>query len=57
VRDAENLETADGVNYLASVPEGETIRGMVVYNDVIYLHTANHIYRLVDDKRLERVDE
>lgn len=56
MRDAEGIQTIDGFNYLASVPEGEVIVSMAVNNDMLFVATDRHIYVLVDDKRLEMID-
>jgi len=53
MRDAEGLKGIDGVKYLTSAPKGETIVDMQVFNDVLYIATDKHIYKLVDDKRLD----
>ncbi|GAG35120.1 unnamed protein product [marine sediment metagenome] len=51
MRDAAELKTLDGFKYIASVPEGEIIRAMVV-KDNLYVATDKHIYKLIADKRL-----
>ena len=56
MRDAKNLETMSGMEYLASAPKGETIKDMVVYDGEIFIATGNHIYILKDKKRLEVVE-
>lgn len=55
MRDAKGLETMDGFKYLASVPDGEEITGMTIHDNTIYVSTNKHIYKLVDDKRLEEL--
>ncbi len=55
MRDADNLETMEGFNYLASVPEGETIVGMVEVDGYLIVATDKHIYELTDEKRLELI--
>lgn len=57
MRDAAGLETMDGMEYLASCPEGEVITGMVVFNDSLYVTTDKHIYKLTDNKILERLEK
>ncbi len=57
MRDAKGLETIGGMDYLASAPKGETIVDMVIKNKVIYVATDKHIYKLTDDKRLDKLDE
>ena len=52
MRNADGLQTIDGMEYLASAPDGETIVWMVVRNDILYVATEKHLYRLVDEKRL-----
>jgi hypothetical protein len=55
MRDAKGLETLDGVEYVASVPKDEVIVGMEVHENKVYIATKNHVYVLVDDKRLDKV--
>lgn len=55
MRNAEGLSTIDGMEYLASVPKGETIVGMTVFDGTIFVATDKHIYTLEDGKRLELV--
>lgn len=57
MRDAKNLDTVDGMKYLASPPKGEVIVSMAVFDDNLYVATAEHLYKLVDDKRLELVEQ
>lgn len=57
MRDAKGLEWVDGLNYLASVPKGEIITGMTVFNDCLYVTSDCHLYKLTDDKRLELADQ
>ena len=45
----------NGFEHIASVPKGETITGIVSVNGVVYVSTESHIYKLVDDKRLDEV--
>ena len=56
MRDATGLNTLDGFKYVASVPKGEEIISMVVNDGVLYVSTDKHIYKFVDDKRLEPID-
>jgi hypothetical protein len=55
MRDAKGMETMDGVQYLASCPDGETIVAMVVHHYKLYIATEKHIYRLDDERRLTRI--
>jgi len=54
--DSEDLDGMEGMSYLAKVPDGEVITGLTVHNGGLYVVTETNIYKLVDDKRLERVD-
>ena len=56
MRDANGLESIDGMDYVASVPDGEIITDMVVCDGVIFISTGKHIYCLTDKKHLELVD-
>ena len=56
MRDAKNLETMSGMEYLASTPKGEAIKDMVVHDGEIFVATGNHIYILKDKKRLEMIE-
>jgi len=56
MRDAKDLKSMDGVKYVASVPDGEIIISMCVSNGVLFIATSKHIYMMVDNKRLERVE-
>ena len=56
MRDAKNLLTMDGMAYVASVPEGEIITGIVTAGNELFVSTNKHIYLLVDRKRLEIVE-
>lgn len=53
MRDAEELYKMDGMNYLASAPNNEIIKNMVVYEGKLFVATDKHIYTLEDEKRLE----
>lgn len=57
MRDAKDLTSMDGMEYLASAPDGEIIKDMVVHNDVLFVATDKHLYVLKDNKRLELVKE
>jgi hypothetical protein len=56
MRNAEELNTIDGMKYLASVPKNEIIKAMAVYEGKLFVTTDKHIYTLEDDKRLELVE-
>ena len=56
MRDAKEIETLDGMTYLASAPKGEIIQSMAACDGEIYVCTDKHIYVLKDKKRLERLD-
>ena len=49
----ETLKFLDNMNYLASVPDGEEIIGITVFQDNLYVATEHHLYKLCDNKRLE----
>ncbi len=55
MRDAKELETMDGMKYLASVPDDEIIKSMQVLSGKIFVATDKRIYTLEDEKRLERL--
>jgi hypothetical protein len=57
MRDAKGMQTIDGMEYLASIPEGEIIVDMTVHQGTLYVASEKHIYRLVDNKRLERLND
>lgn len=56
MRDANGLETMEGMKYIASVPKDEVIISTAVKDGVLYLAADKHLYKLVDDKRLEHAD-
>jgi len=56
MRDANNLETMDGLEYLASAPKGEVFTGMVAVDNELFLATDKHLYVLKNKKRLEKVE-
>ena len=56
MRDAEELKTIDGMEYLASAPKGETIVDMVERGGVLYVATSKHVYKLINEVRLERLE-
>jgi len=53
--DVDKLKGLDGVDYVASVPAGETIVDMITLDGNLFIATDKHIYQLIDVKRLERV--
>ncbi len=55
MRDAKELETIDGLDYLASAPEGETIIAMVESCGELFVATDKHLYQFADKKRLEQI--
>ncbi len=55
MRDANELKGIDGMQYLASAPKGEIFISLVAKDDAIYAATDKHIYKLVGDKRLEKL--
>lgn len=57
MRDADELQTLDGMKYLASVPEGEVINSMAEWKGDIFVATNKHVYVLRGEKRLERIGE
>ena len=57
MRDAKELNGIDGMEYLASMPKGEEVVNMVVHNGVLYVSTSKHIYKLKDERRLERIPD
>ena len=54
MRSANGLQYCDGMEYIASVPKGETIVSMVVFGEKLYVSTDKDIYVLADDRRLEK---
>jgi hypothetical protein len=54
--DTEELKGIDGMSYIASAPNGETITGMAVCGDKLFVSTGSALYVLTDDKRLEKFD-
>lgn len=56
MRSAEALKTMDGMEYIASLPTGEIIIGMSVYNNELFVASEAHVYVLKDKKRLELDD-
>ena len=56
MRDAKEITKIDGFDYLASVPEGETVVSMAVHQDTLFVATDRHVYMLCDNKRLELID-
>lgn len=57
MRNANGLETLDGMEYLASCPDGEIITGMVAKGDSLYVSTDKHIYKLADERRFEKLTD
>lgn len=57
MRDATGLEFLINCEYLASVPEGETIVSMVVHDGQLFVATEKHVYQLLDNKRLEKLEQ
>ena len=53
--EAKKLKGIDGLEYLASAPNGEIIIDMVVFDGELFLATKENIYILKDKKRLEKV--
>ena len=57
MRNAEELQGIEGMEYLASAPAGEEILGIEALNGKIYLVTKRALYLLVADKRLGLIAE
>lgn len=56
MRDAKELEWIDGMEYLCSIPKGDgDIVDMVVKDGVLYVASANHLYKLQDERRFEKL--
>lgn len=56
MRDAAGMETISGMKYLASTPNDEEIISMMAHDGELFVVTKNHLYVLVDNKRLELVE-
>jgi len=54
MRTAKGLETIDGMEYIASIPSGETIVGLVVKDGTLYAASDKHLYKMINNKRLEK---
>ena len=50
VRDAKGVETIEGFEYLASVPIGEEIIQIVIFEEELFVSTNKHIYKLIDTR-------
>ncbi len=57
MRNACELLNMDNLVYLASAPKGEIIKSIASLEGRLYVCTEKHIYILIDDKRLEAVDD
>lgn len=57
MRDAAELDGINKMTYLASIPKGEIAIGMCVHKDNIYIATDKAVYKLSDDKKLDRIIE
>jgi len=55
--DAKRLSGLDGMEYVASVPDGEIIIGLQIHEGKLFVATSSNIYLLRDEKRLEIVEE
>jgi len=56
MRDIKELNSIDGLEYLASVPDGEIIKHMASNNGEIFIATDKHIYMLENGKWLKEIN-
>ena len=57
MRDADEFNNMDGMEYIASIPDGEIVVAMTVCGGNLYVASDKHLYVLADKKRLEQVGD
>ena len=58
MRSMPNSYKLDGFEYLTSIPKDDgDIIATVAHDDILFVASSKHIYKLTDERRLEKLGE